>query len=185
MSYGKVDHDRFAFLVALAVLPTARPARWGDKTKDEAAGWAVRCIQVAVVLTYFLSVFAKLRFGGPEWLTGATLIRAVIRRGTFLSDPLLEVPWVLQAAQWALVAFELASPLLLVPGAVGRRFLIAAVAFHIVTFSTITIIFLPHVVCLFAFVPLERLDPERWGATRRIGEWTRRWRLPRTAEQES
>jgi Vitamin K-dependent gamma-carboxylase len=161
MSYGKVDHDRFAFLVALAVLPTAGAARWGDRTVDEKAGWAVRCIQVAVVLTYFLSVFAKLRFGGPEWLTSATLTRAVIRRGTWIAEPLLEVPWVLQLAQWGIVAFELAAPLLLVPGKVGRRFLIGALIFHAVTFSTITIIFLPHVICLFSFVPLERIDPAR------------------------
>jgi len=33
-----------------------------------------------------------------------------------------------------------------------------AVAFHVVTFSTISIIFLPHVVCLLAFLPLERLS---------------------------
>jgi hypothetical protein len=170
MSYGKVDHDRFAFLVALAVLPTAGAARWGDKSVDERAGWAVRCIQVAVVLTYFLSVFAKLRFGGIEWLTGATLTRAVIRRGTFVADPFLEVPWVLQAAQWGIVLFELASPLLLVPGKIGRRFLIGTLVFHAVTFSTITIIFLPHMICLFSFVPLEKIDPARsreWLARRR------------------
>jgi hypothetical protein len=161
MSYGKVDHDRFAFLVALAVSPTAGAARWGDKTSDERAGWAIRCIQVAVVLTYFLSVFAKLRFGGLEWLTGATLTRAVIRRGTFLAEPLLDVPWVLQATQWGIVLFELASPLLLVPGKVCRRFLILAIVFHAVTFSMITIIFLPHMICLFSFVPLERIDPVR------------------------
>ena len=34
MSYGKVDHDRFAFLVALAVLPTAGAARHGVAVVD-------------------------------------------------------------------------------------------------------------------------------------------------------
>ncbi len=164
MSYGKVDHDRFAFLVALAVLPTVGPTHWRDRTADEAAGWAIRAIQVAVVLTYFLSVFAKLRFGGLEWLSGTTLVRAVIRRGTFLSEPLLDFPWVLQGAQYAIVVFELLSPLLLVRGKVGRRFLFAALAFHAVTFATISIIFLPHVVCLLAFAPLEGLRfPRRLG----------------------
>ncbi len=159
MSYGKVDHDRFAFLVALAVLPTVGRARWGDRTKDESAGWAVRGIQVAVVLTYFLAAFAKLRFGGLEWLSGATLVRAVIRRSTFLSEPLLDQVWILQASQYLIVAFELCSPLLLVKGKVGRAFLVGAVLFHGVTFSMIGIIFLPHVMCLLSFVPLERLDP--------------------------
>lgn len=162
MSYGKVDHDRFAFLVALAVLPTVGSARWGDHDRDEAAGWAVRAIQVAVVLTYFLSVFAKLRFGGIEWLNGVTLVRAVIRRGTFISEPLLDHPWVLQAAQYGIVLFELASPLLLVGGRVRNAFLVVVVIFHIVTYSTITIIFLPHVICLTSFIELEKLRvPER------------------------
>jgi hypothetical protein len=157
MSYGKVDHDRVAFLVALAVLPTVGAARWSDRTPDASAGWAMRSIQVAVVLTYFLATFAKFRFGGIDWVTGATLMRAVLRRGTELGDLLVEAPWILQAAQWLLVAGELASPLLLVPGRIGRRAFWVAVSFHAVTYSMIKIVFLPHVVCLLSFLPLERL----------------------------
>jgi hypothetical protein len=100
MSYGKVDHDRFAFLVLLAVLPTAGPARPGDRTADEASGWVLRCVQLAVVATYLLAAVAKFRFGGLEWATGATLSRAILRRGSFLADPLLDVPWLLVAMQW-------------------------------------------------------------------------------------
>ena len=37
-SYGKVDHDRFAFLVALAVLPTAGRAALRDMTPSPAGG---------------------------------------------------------------------------------------------------------------------------------------------------
>ena len=169
MSYGKVDHDRFAFLVALAVLPTVGAANWGQRTRDDAAGWALRAVQVAVVLTYFLSVFAKLRFGGLEWLNGATLTRAVLRRGTFISEPLLDYPWVLQVAQYGIVAFEVLSPLLLAPGRIGRRFLGAAVAFHVVTFAAISIIFLPHIVCLFSFVKLEKLSPWSMRRGRALG----------------
>jgi hypothetical protein len=53
MSYGKVDHDRFAFLVALAVLPTVGRALASDRSASAVAGRALRCIQVSVVLTYF------------------------------------------------------------------------------------------------------------------------------------
>ena len=167
MSYGKVDHDRVAFLVALAVLPTAGEARWGQRDTGEAAGWAIRCIQVAVVATYFLAAFAKLRFGGPGWVNGATLMRAVLRRGTVLAEPLKSHPWVLTITQYFIMAFELASPVLLNRGRIGRAFLAAAVAFHLMTYATITIIFLPHVMCLLAFAPLERLDPSAWLADRR------------------
>lgn len=168
MSYGKVDHDRFAFLVALFVLPTVPEARWGDTTRSEAAGWALRMIQIGVVATYFLAAFAKLRFGGIEWLNGATLVRAVLRRGTFLTDPLLEAPWVLHLSQWLLVAFELATPLLLTER-FRSRFVPAAFVFHIVTYASITIIFLPHVVCLLTFIELERYGTklQSWWRTRR------------------
>lgn len=157
MSYGKVDHDRVAFLVALAVLPTAGAARISDPAEDEAAGWALRMVQVAVMLTYFLAAFAKLRYGGFGWVNSATLTRAVIRRGTDLGRPLADYPDLLRAVQWGLVGFELTSPLLLVRGVIGRVYLAGAAFLHIVTFLTITIIFLPHVVALLAYLPLERL----------------------------
>ena len=164
MSYGKVDHDRFAFLVALVVLPTVGTARRHDPEADDAAGWALRCIQVAVVLTYFLAAFAKFRFGGLDWANGATLTRAVLRRGTFLGRPLLDAPWLLQATQWGIIVVELASPLLLLRGRVGRGLVVFYLVFHLVTFATITIIFLPHVMCLLAFLPLERLKLSRLAA---------------------
>jgi hypothetical protein len=153
-SYGKVDHDRFTFLVALAVLPTVNAAR------RDTAVFAVRAIQVAAVLTYVLSVYAKHRFGGglDTWLDSTTLLRAVVRRGTSIGDALTHAPWILHAAQYGVVALELLSPLLLVPGRVGRAMLASVLAFHLVTFATVTILFLPHVVCLAAFLPLEDLD---------------------------
>ena len=156
-SYGKVDHDRFALLVALAVLPTVGAVRWGDRSDDERAGWALRCIQVSVVLTYFLAALAKLRYGGVEWVDSATLMRAVVRRGTALGEQLIDQPGLLHAAQYGLLGFELLSPLMLLRGRIGRLFLAGAVLLHAVTYATITISFLPHVMCLLAFLPLERV----------------------------
>jgi hypothetical protein len=169
-SYGKVDHDRVAFLVALVVLPTVGTCRLGDKSSDSAAGWALRTIQVAVVLTYFLAVIAKLRFGGLEWLNGATLARSIITKGTIVASPLLDHPWALRAGQYMIVAFELFSPLLLGPPKIRRVMLVLALAFHVVTFATISIFFLPHVLCLLTFVPLERIavPPGLSGALGRI-----------------
>lgn len=161
-SYGKVDHDNVAFLVALAVLPTVGKARWGDGQADEASGWAIRCIQIAVVMTYFASVFAKLRFGGVNWVTGSTFMRAVLKRGTSLAEPLAGYPLVLKAGQVALVVLELLSPLLLVRGRIGRLMLGAVLAFHVITFLGIRIMFWPHVLCLLSFLPLERMNPRAW-----------------------
>src|SRR5215218_4496792 len=111
MSYGKLDHDRIAFLVALAVLPTIGRARLRDRRLSESAGWAMAAVFVTVMLTYFLAAWAKVRFGGWDWPTGSTLTRAVVRRGTPLSEWTLDVPYLLPAAQWLMIAFELAAPL--------------------------------------------------------------------------
>jgi hypothetical protein len=156
--YGKVDHDRFAFLVALAVLPTVGAAGVRDQRPSEAAGWAVRCVQVAVVATYLLSAVAKLRYVGPDWVTSTVVLRAIARRGSALADPLTDLPGVLVAVQAGIIALELASPVLLVAGRARRVGVAVAAAFHLVTFATIRIIFLPHLACLPALLPLERLS---------------------------
>jgi hypothetical protein len=162
-SYGKVDHDRFGLLVALAVLPTIGRARHGDPTRSEAAGWALRVTQLAVVATYFLAAWAKLRWGGLDWATSATLTWAIIRRGTFLGEALLAVPWALIAGQIGILAFELASPLVFV---LRERWRYRAVgffySFHVVSFATITISFMPHLAAMTCFLPLERVRPVVW-----------------------
>jgi hypothetical protein len=163
MSYGKVDHDRFGFLVALAVLPTAGRARHGDEELTEAGGWALRVTQIAVVATYFLSSFAKMRFGGPGWGTSSVLAQAIIRRGTPLADLIAPVPGLLILAQFGIMTFELLSPLVF---AVPRRLRGWAVAFfymfHLATFATITISFMPHLIAMTSFLPLERVRPVVW-----------------------
>jgi hypothetical protein len=164
MSYGKVDHDRFGFLVALAVLPTVGAASHRDRTPDERAGWAMRCVELGVVATYVLAVLAKHRFGGglPNWVDSTTFLRAVARRGTFLADPFLRHPGVLHAAQYGLVAIELfVSPLLLFRNRVSYAVVVVLLGFHLVTFAMLGIVFLPHCVCLVALLPLERLPDLR------------------------
>ena len=161
MSYGKVDHDRFAFLVALFVLPSVGRAGLRSRERSEAAGWALSMIAVAVVATYVLAAVAKVRFGGLDWVNGATLTRAILRRSTPLSEPLLDLPAVLHAAQYGIMAMELlVAPLLLVRWRDERRtwaLAIGFLGFHLITFAMITIIFLPHCVALLALLPLERL----------------------------
>jgi hypothetical protein len=159
MSYGKVDHDRIAFLVLLAVLPTIGCARWRDRRRSEAAGWAMAAVLVAVMLTYFLAAWAKIRFGGWDWPTGSTLTRAVLRRGTSLSDWTLEVPWLLTAAQWAMITLELAAPLMLFVRSDRARvgLVLFLLGFHLMVFAGVTIIFLPHCIAILSVLPWERL----------------------------
>ncbi|HVX46674.1 MAG TPA: hypothetical protein VHC49_22465 [Mycobacteriales bacterium] len=164
MSYGRVEHDRFAFLVALAVLPTVGKARWGDPGRSAAAGWAYRCIQVAVMLTYFLAAWAKIRFGGWNWPAGASFVRAISRRGTWASHWLLDHPHLLEIGQFALVIGELASPLILLARTDRARTAVAAalVAFHLVTALAVGAVVLPQLIAIGAFLPMERVRPIRW-----------------------
>ncbi|MFF0313460.1 MFS transporter permease [Micromonospora sp. NPDC005252] len=163
MSYGKVDHDRFGLLVALAVLPTAGRARHGDTTRTEAGGWALRVTQIAVICTYFLAAWAKLRFGGLDWLTGSVLARAIIRRGTDLADLIAQVPYLLIVAQFGIVAFELFSPVVFLLPARWRLAMVGFFySFHVVTIATITISFAPHLAAMTSFLPLERVRPLVW-----------------------
>lgn len=158
MSYGKVDHDHLALVVALFVLPTVGRSHPHDHRADERAGWALRCIQLAVVSTYTLSVWAKVRYGGVDWPTGATLMWAVERRGTFLGEHLVHVPELLVVAQWVTVVAELAAPLVFVLK--GRKLALAVgfyLSFHMITYAVISIHFLPLVVCWLSFAPLEKV----------------------------
>ncbi|MBW3627117.1 MAG: MFS transporter permease, partial [Actinobacteria bacterium] len=83
---------------------------------------------------------------------------AVVRRGTFLAEPLLQHPWALHASQYGVVTLEVLAPLLLVLRGRARDVMLAVYAsFHLVTFATIGIIFLPHLVAMLVFLPLERL----------------------------
>jgi hypothetical protein len=161
MSYSKIDHDHFALIVALWVLPTVGTARLtgpGSRVRSEAAAWAVLCIQVGAVAVYFLSAWAKVRYGGWNWVTGSTFAWAVSRRGNGLARHLLDPPWILTAGQFGIFFMELSTPLLLfLRGRLRYAFVALLGGFHLTTYLTIKIHFLPLVICLLAFLPLEKI----------------------------
>lgn len=172
MSYGKVDHDHFALVVALVVLPTVGRARVDDRGGDGRAGWAVRMIQFAVVACYCLAAWAKVRQSGWGWASGSTLTWALTRRGQGLAAMLAEHPTLTQVMQWVTWIAEFASPLMLwLRGRPLYAYLLFWGLFHLSTWLLLTIHFLPLAVCLLAFVPLERLgEPglrSRWARRRR------------------
>jgi hypothetical protein len=159
-SYGYVPHDRVGFLIALAVLPTVGSARRGDLTPSERAGWALRCIQVGVIATYVLSAWAKLRFAGIDWANGGVMTWAILRRGTSFGREALHHPQLLHIGQWLAFAAEFFSPIVLFLR--GRWLYLAAaamLAFHAFDEATLRISFLPHVLCILAFLPIERIWP--------------------------
>jgi hypothetical protein len=144
-------------MVAVLVLPTVSGATWRSSERGDAAGFALRCIEVAAVATYFLSAYAKMRFGGAHWPLGAIFAWAILRRGTGLATPLLHHPHVLFIAQWGLILMEASTPLLLFVRQRWRTLgVLGLFTFHLTTYLMIRISFLPLVACLFAFLPLER-----------------------------
>ena len=167
--YGYVAHDHMALVIAAFVLPTIGTARFRDVgTASARAGWALRMVQIAVVLTYFYSVLMKWIASGniTHWANGAVIIWALMRRGAEWSKPFLEMPGLLIAAQWATLVFEFLSPVVLF---LKGKWLYGAVAFfflfHLMTYLALGIHFLPTVICWAAFLPLEKLVPRRF-ATR-------------------
>jgi len=168
MSDGKVDHDHLALVIALWVLPTVGRARYGDQTRSEAAGWAIRCIQICVIATYFLSAVAKLRSAGwaLTWPGSAVLTWAIVRRPHPVGEWLLHYPWILHVMQWVGIVGEFLSPVIL--WLRGRWQLFGAlffIGFHAANTAILLIHFLPTVVCWLAFAPLERIVP--WFRSRR------------------
>ncbi|MGN6300745.1 MAG: hypothetical protein ACTHN8_06575 [Angustibacter sp.] len=164
MSYGKVDHDHFALVVALFVLPSVGTAQWSESVRSEAATWALRLVQVAAVSTYFLSAIAKIREGGWLWGSSATLVWALTRRGAQPAQWLSTQPLLTHVMQWTVFALELLSPLMLwLRGRLLYAFVGFWICFHASTYLLLTIHFLPTAICLLAFLPLERLQaPARW-----------------------
>ncbi|GAA1509215.1 hypothetical protein [Brevibacterium permense] len=164
--YGYVAHDHMALVIAAFVLPTVGTARFRDVgTASARAGWALRVVQIAVVLTYFYSVVMKWIASGniTHWANGAVIIWALMRRGAEWSKPFLEMPGLLIAAQWATLVFEFLSPVALF---LKGKWLYGAVAFffvfHLMTYLALGIHFLPTVICWAAFLPLEKLVPKRF-----------------------
>jgi hypothetical protein len=175
MSDGKVDHDHLALVVALWVLPTVAPDKtrvgspYADQTQSEAAGWAIRCIQISVIATYFLSAIAKLRGAGwtLAWPNSAILTWAIVRRPNPVGLWLLQHPWMLHVMQWVGIIGEFLSPVVL--WLRGRWQLLGALfflGFHVANTVILGIHFLPTVICWLAFVPLERIVP--WWRARRV-----------------
>jgi hypothetical protein len=174
MSDGKVDHDHLALVIALWILPTVGPnenrvrSPYADQTRSEAAGWAIRCIQIAVICTYFLSAIAKLRSAGwvLTWPGSAILTWAIVRRPHPVGEWLLHHPWLLHVMQWVGIIGEFLSPAVL--WLKGRWQLFGALfflGFHTANTVILGIHFLPTVICWLAFAPLERIVP--WWQDRR------------------
>jgi len=184
MSYGKVDHDHLALVVALWVMPTVGVIadRWRSTERSAQAGWALKCIQISVIFTYFLSALTKIRSGGwsiTSWPDSSILMWAIVRRPYGLGQFLLPYPELLHIMQWCSFTAELTAVVVL--WLRGRALLAAAIfwmGFHAFTLAILYIHFAPTAICWLAFAPLERLGP--WLRRVKARRWERTgWRPAR------
>lgn len=179
MSYGKVDHDHLAFVVALWTLPTAGViiGRWRSETWSASSGWVLKCIQISVIATYFLSALTKIRSGDwslTSWPNSYILMWAIVRRPHGLGQFLMPYPGLLRGMQWFAFLAELSSVVVL--WLRGRALLAAAVfwlGFHVFTVTILYIHFAPTLICWLAFAPLERLFRRSGGTVVRTQESAR------------
>lgn len=160
-SFAKVDHDRLTIIVALFVLAVVPGLGSGP---DDRVRWGLRTVQVMWLLSYPASGIAKLRVTGVGWMSSAVLARAIVRRGTWFGDLFVDHAAFLRLCQWAAITLEFAATLALFPLRRIRAVLLTSlVLLHVITWLVIGIHFLPHTVCVTAFLPLERMHP-RWRA---------------------
>ena len=159
-SYAKVDHDQLTIIVALFVLAAVPGAGRGP---DPVSGWALRTVQAVFVLAYPLSAISKLRASGLEWMSSAVFARAIVRRGSPIGDWFADRPSLLRSGQWAFITFEFLAVFALVRQRTVRAVvLVGILLLHLFTWLAIGIHFLPHTICITAFLPLERLHPSWW-----------------------
>ena len=163
-SWSKVDHDRLTIMVALAVLVAVPGVGAGTSRRG---GWALRTVQVVFVAAYPLSALSKIQKSGWLWANQATFARAIIRRGTWFGNLMVHQGFLLKVGQWAFISLEVVSVLALWRSRprVQRATLIGILGLHVFTWLAISIHFLPHSICLTAFLPLERLE-RRWRSAR-------------------
>jgi hypothetical protein len=160
--FGYVSHDHMALVIALLLLPTIQPARFGTTERSEAAGWALRCVQIAVVMTYFGSALVKIVHTGGffAWPNSSIFAWSVLRRGSGLVRWSVDYPVLLKVGQWILFLIELSSPVVLwLRGRALYAAIVLFLCFHLLTYVALGISFIPTVVCWLAFVPLERIVP--------------------------
>lgn len=178
-SFGGVYHGSLPIVLALAALAVGpagqtyalRPARrhHGDG-EDPLAGWALRVVQVGVVLFYLAGAWAKLVKTGPGWPWSGALDAAMLSFGTPLGLRVAAHSALAQAVALGGFLFEATSFVLLARGRIRYLWVAAALGFHLGVLLLMGLEFGGMTLCLLAFLKLERVPDmftrERAGAAR-------------------
>lgn len=191
-SWGTVLHTENLLALHVLVLGFVRAAdafsldgrRLGEERSESwRYGWPIRLVTVVTVLTYFVGGWAKIRFGGAEWLFGDTLRNQIahdnLRKlllGDFYSPFggwLTQFGWLFPPMAIGSMIIEVGAPLALLNDRLGRWWAGAAWSFHMAIMAIMAIVF-AYQISFIAFAAFFRLE---------VG-WkrVRSWRPARTRE---
>jgi hypothetical protein len=157
----------------------------GERREDEVAyGWPLALAGMIVVLTYVISGFAKLRYGGLQWVFGDTLRNHIAYSTARLdlvgatrppiAEYIVDRAWIFPPMAATAVVLELAAPIAFVRGRPRDIWVAAAWTMHVSIFATMLIAF-PYPLFGVAFAPFYRLErlaqvPMLWYARGRGSE---------------
>jgi hypothetical protein len=139
-SFGAADvWSLDARRAARPVAPTPTP--WPLPAPSYRYGVPLRLMAVALVITYVLAGWMKLRNGGADWLTGDVLRNQIAYdnlRKELLGSPhspiggwVVRFGWPFHPIAWLTVLVELGAPLALLGGRIRTMWAVAAWGFHV------------------------------------------------------
>ncbi len=178
-SWGQLLHFEnlpVLYLLIVALSPAAdawsidarrRGRRDDAPTESVAYGFPIALAALVLVITYVIAGFAKLRYGGLDWVFGDTLRNHVAYAAARLDllggspSPLagwavrLDGFWPFVAA--ATIVIELAAPVALLGGRIRTAWVLVAWLMHLGVLAFMLIGF-PFPLFLVAFAPLYRIE---------------------------
>lgn len=176
-SFGQVFHTEHLLVIHLGVLGVAALV---ERPRSKPSGWPLNLMMAVVVVTYVEAGIAKLRWSGPEWLTGDVLRHwvAVDNLRKWQVDDLYSpiggwlagVAWIWFPIALITLAVELGAPIALLANRVRYAWIGMAWAFHVGIFVLMAISFPYQLVgvAYAAFLPLDAWEQalrerSRWG----------------------
>jgi hypothetical protein len=155
----------------------------GSRHHDYASALRLCCI--VVVVAYVIAGFAKLRYGGTDWVVGDTLRNHIAYSAARLdllggtASPLAELAvrnaWLLPPMAAAAVLIELVAPIALLDGWYRNGWVLAAWTMH-AAIAALMLVAFPYPLFLAAFAPFFPLEraaalwrSRPWRSSRRCG----------------
>jgi hypothetical protein len=167
-SFGQVFHTEHLLVLHMMILAGA--SLLNDRSGPTTSGWPLKLMMSVVAVAYVLAGWAKVRYGGWDWVTGESLrswvavdnLRKVLLRDSAsgLGGWLAGTAWVWAPIAVATLIIELGAPIALVSGPARVVWATSAWLFHVGVLALMAIAFPYQLtgVAYTPFFPLERAE---------------------------